>query len=280
MSAGFAAKVKHSTASLAVHKAQLRSTETLLANIDVKLRHVFRLMDLPEELRRIILAMVAQEWTYGIGGPYFASQCLPSTAFAGNEQLRQETILASLQHRAVSAYWDPESTEEWLSKLEFGVLQEAGTTSIRDGFSAVLAANIERNDRHCRDDWWKVTARLLQRFENLRDLNVSCSNAIKMFEIGLDHGISDDALGAKVRECNLDLTLLETPSLKRLMVTMGFRREFHAEWLWYGQAADVPEWRRVIEHGCQRVAKWLSEEYSARGLVVTVDILTDLEIGW
>jgi len=59
MSSDFAAKVKHNNASLAVHRAQPKGTQALLANI--RLRHVFRLMDLPEELNRICRSLVSPQ---------------------------------------------------------------------------------------------------------------------------------------------------------------------------------------------------------------------------
>ena len=59
MSSNFAAKVKHNNASFAVHRAQLKDTQALLANM--RRRHVFPLMELPEEVRILILSCL-----YGI----------------------------------------------------------------------------------------------------------------------------------------------------------------------------------------------------------------------
>jgi hypothetical protein len=264
MSSELAAKAKHSTASLALHRAQLKGTQAALAKI--KHRHVFRLMDLPEEVRRVILVMLVR------------SQCdlrefhykLPAITAVVNEQLRQETILAALQNNVLDLGWGPEMTQEWLPTVNFGVLQKIGFSCPRDGLGAIRTADVIWRDTD--------TTRFLGRLENLRDLLVIFADAAKMFGIGSDYSISGDALGASVRECDLDLPSLDLRSLRKLTIIVRFnykRHEFVRDVEPY-----VPDWRDRIEEGCKKVAGWLSKEYSARGQRVTIVIQTELGDDW
>lgn len=274
MSSGFATKVKHGNASLDIHKAQLEDTQASLAKIER--RHVFPLMDVPEELRKIILVMVVHNEMRDAG---LTSMGAPrgryALTYAGNKQLRLETILAVLQNVPVCLDWDPQRTENWLSTVNFGVLQQAGITSTRDGFSAVRTVDFTRYSLFMPDEW-KIAARMLKRFENLHEMIVQSCDADRMFNIGF-YDISGDELGEKMRFCNLDLPAFDVPSLRRLTVTVVFNDCYARENLEDRVAAEVPEWKTIIEHGCQKVAGWLREEYSARGMRVTVDIQTQLD---
>lgn len=260
MSSELAAKAKHSTASLAAHRAQLKGTQAALAKI--KHRHVFRLMDLPEDVRRIILVMLVRNQCK-LGEFHYK---LPAITAAGNEQLRQETILAALQNNVLGLTWGPELTQEWLPTVKFGALQKTGIPCPRDGLGAIRTADVIWRDTD--------TTRFLGRLENLRDLLVIFADAAKMFGIGSDYSISGDALGASVRECNLDLPSLHLRRLRKLTITVRFnhkRHEFVRDVEPY-----VPDWRKRIEDGCKKVAGWLSEEYSARGRRVTVAMQIEL----
>jgi hypothetical protein len=269
MSSELATKVKHSDSkSFTVQKAQLRDTQASLAKI--KYRHVFRLMDLPEEVRRIILIMLVRGQC-DLGSFYYDR---PAIAAAGNEQLRLEVILAALQNNALDATWQCKLTTKWLETVGFDALQKAGMTCPRDGFSAIRAVDIRRRSDWTRGD--QLTTRLLGRLENLRDLRVVCNDATRMFEIGSEYGISGDALGAEVRQCNLDLPWLDLPNLRKLTVVMRLDTVTREEWM-RNVASYVPDWRERIEDGCKKVAGWLSEEYSALGLKVTVVIQTELD---
>jgi hypothetical protein len=259
MSSDFAAKVVNNNARLAVHKAQLRATESSLANLDIKRRHaihltglrdnrknVFRLMDLPEELRRVILEMVVKEKMDDI---YLSDmpQDLPAIAAAGNEQLRQETILAILENTTVNARFRPDLQEQWLSTVSFGVLQQAGISPHPDGFSAIRTAELEIYDFGIIIE--DMAARLVKRFENLRQLTVKSSAGVGMFELGFDD-TSGDALGAKVRECNLGLPSFELSQLRRLQVTVRINCLATMKY----NIKSIPEWRSIIEHGCKKMA--------------------------
>jgi hypothetical protein len=274
VSSELAETVEHSKiASLAVFSAQLRATQASLARF--KRRHVFRLMDLPGELRMMILVMLVKNQC-DIGEFKYR---LPAIAAAGNEQLRLETILAALQNNVFDTLWQCDLTPKWLETVNFGALQKAGMTCPRDGFSAVRAVDISRCSGDLRPGD-QATKRLLGRFENLRDLLVICTDATRMFEIGLEHGSSGDALGAQVRECNLDLPSLDLPNLRKLTVTVRFSHTITLkEWM-CNIEPYVPNWRAAIEDGCKEVARWLSDEYSARGLRVTVVVQTALDDGW
>lgn len=255
MSSEFAAKVKHSNAGLALHKAQLRATETSLARI--KCRHVFHLMYLPEELRRIILVMVVKEEAghSSLCGHYD----LPAIAATGNKQLSLETVLAALQNIPVCANWNPESLVKWLSTVNFSLLRQAGITSTQNGFSAVRSAEIIRRDGPAKHQW-SIPRRLLSRFKNLQHLTVPCPSAILMFGIGSDSNLAGEELGASVRECNLDLPRFNLRNLKKLTVILTFKGwNERGDWQ-YSIARDIPEWRAIIEHGCQKVAGWLAQE--------------------
>ena len=199
---------------------------------------------------------------------------LPAIARAGNEQLRLETILAALQNNVLETIWESVQTPKWLATVSFDALQKAGTTCPRDGLSAIRMVEASRCSRILTADD-EENARLLGRLENLRDLLVICSEAIEMFEIGSDYGMFGAALGARVRECNLDLPSLNLPSLRKLTITMRFD---HTREKWIERIEPhVTDWKTRIEDGCKKVAGWLREEYSARGLRVTVDIQTDLD---
>lgn len=268
MSSEFADKAKHSNASLALHKAQLKDTQASLARI--KYRHVFRLMDLPEELMMKILVMLVRN-ECNLGEFHYR---LPAIAATGNQQLRLETLLAALQNNILCTIWQNKSTLKWLSKVSFSALQNAGLTCPRNGLSAIRTVDISR----CSGRWTegdRDTTRLLVRLKNLRDLLIVCNDAKKMFEIGSDYSISGDALGAEVRECNLDLPSLHLPSLRKMTITMRFDHE-REEWM-RNVGAYVPDWEKRIRDGCERVARWLSEEYGARGLRVIVDMQTEID---
>lgn len=267
MSSEFAAKAKHSKTALALHKAQLEATQTSLANI--RRRHVFRLMDLPKELRRMILVMHLRDqcdlsWIW-YGLPNI------TCAATGNEQLRQEVILVALQNNPLSAVWAIQRTMEWLSTIDFGVLQRAGMTCPRDGFGAIRTVEISGNSNTCIERL-EETTRLLGQFENLRELRFLSTDATEMFDIGCEHGISGGALGARVRECNLDLSSLDLPNLRKVTVTIKLSTVDSTR-----DVSHIPEWKAIIQKGCQQVTRWLDEEFSARGLRVTVVIQTELD---
>jgi hypothetical protein len=108
MSSDFAAKVKHNNASFAVHRAQLKGTQALLANM--RCRHVFPLMELPEEVRRLILIMLVRNQC-NLGEFKYE---LPAIAWAGNEQLCSKTLLAALQNNVLDQTSDREMMPNWL----------------------------------------------------------------------------------------------------------------------------------------------------------------------
>jgi hypothetical protein len=285
MSLDFAAKVMQSAASFAVHKAQLRATEAWLAEITIKRtrairltgladnrRNIFHIMDLPEEVRRIILEMVVQETVDNVN-LCDIPHALPAIAAAGNEQLRQETILAILENMTVSASWRPELQESWLSTVNFGVLQQAGISPIQDGFSAIRVTKMRICEYGLQTN--NGPLRLVKRFANLRELTVESTAGVEMFRLGFDN-ISGDAVGARVRECNLDLPSLELSNLRRLKVTLRINSLCYDHWR--NEIACFPEWKSIIEHGCKKLAQWLSDEYDARGMRVTVEIQADLDM--
>jgi len=285
MSSDFAAKVGQSPASLAVHKARLQATEASLVNLNIKRAHairltglpdirkkVFRLMDLPEELRRVILEMVVIE---NIDDMVLARmpRNLPAIAAAGNEQLRQETILAVLGSFEVYANGAPKRSEDWLSTVNFGLLEQAGVTPVRDGFGAVRTAYLDSSEYGCPSIECEEAVHLVKRFENLRQLTVRSSAGIHIFYLGSDD-ISGEALGARVRGYGLGLPSFELPNLRKVTVNVTINtlcRQY-----WEENIACVPEWKSIIERGCQKLAVWLGEEYNKRGMSVTVDINADL----
>ena len=270
-SSEFAAKAKHSNASFALQKSQLQATEVSLAKI--KRKYVFRLMDLPEELRRIILDMATPEragdWLLPVG-----LTSLPATRAAGSMQLRLETILIVLQKRVIRVDHYPKEVERWLSGISFGLLQQAGVASCQDAFSAIRRVEITR-DSALRGTGGgggeEESARVVQRFENLRELIVFNKDATKIYAIGADDEISDDDLGTRLREYQLDLPSFNLVDLKRLIVQVYFR-EFAYGVDYQRDVVSVQESRDILERGCRKVAGWLSKEYSARGLQVTVDV--------
>jgi hypothetical protein len=264
MSSDFAAKVKHNNASFAVHRAQLKGTQALLANM--RRKHVFPLMELPEEVRRLILIMLVrnqcnlQEFKYE----------LPAIAWAGNDQLCSETLLAALQNNVLDQTSFGEMMQNWLATVSFDALQKTGVPCPQNGLGAIRTVDILHYSEPYLDVW-KHTTRLLSRLENLRDLLVICYEGTEMFEIASDYGMFGDALGARVRGCNLDLPSLNLPSLRKLTIALRCYR-----WM-DNTEPDFTDRSKRIEDGCKKVAGWLSEEYIARGLRVTVHIQTDID---
>jgi hypothetical protein len=116
---------------------------------------------------------------------------------------------------------------------------------------------------------------LIARFDNLHHLMVRSYEAIELFEIGLDPDITGDALGERVRECNLDLPALGFTNMRRVTINFQFKNWISRNLWTIATEGDIPKWRTFLEQGAQKVAEWIGEEYKALGLRVVVDVQTD-----
>lgn len=120
-------------------------------------------MDLPEELRRIILEMAMPDlakddtrWDCQMyseplvprqfRGPEEKDYGYLSVAAAtGNQRLRQETILVALEKGIISlCYWH-DKVAECLTRVDFGLLRQAGTTDYQNGCDAVRRLHINHS---------------------------------------------------------------------------------------------------------------------------------------
>lgn len=275
MSSELATSMKQSGASFALHKAQLRDSEELVAGMQRK--HVFRLMDLPPELRLIILEMAMpgranraiRPENRGAGLDEFQEgrdpRFLSATAAVGNELLRQETILVTLQKGTLGISHAPKELGDWLSKVRFDLLQSPGAPSqYQDGLMAVRTAE-EYSCIYTNPDPLALSTQLVSRLKNLRKLTVRFYNADAVHSIGTDPLIVGETLSPIMQRCNLNLPAFTPSSLRNLTIKVCSP----------GTGRHDVVCDHFFEIGCRKVAQLLIEKYRARGLSVAVDVQND-----
>lgn len=199
MSSQLASKIKNNGAGHAVLKQQLLGTRQLVQRHAHT--HIFRFMDLPQELREdiLLLSMVTGARVHASSGHRYVRvspekavethprdpRYLPHTAFAGNRLLRVESILVALQQKQVRI--DSPSNcldfKKWLSGIDFEPARRAGVTGHKTGFDAVKSLEFVA----IRDQFTPKRLRhrevnelgeweLLEKCSNLRSLTVDVDN--------------------------------------------------------------------------------------------------------
>lgn len=145
MSSALAGKMAKNVKGYGVHKVQLRATQHL---IQKRLRqHVFRFMDLPQEIREIILSLLVGDsssvtWTEGWPKPVSYKEdpnILPVTAWVGNRMLRLETIVVTLRKLELGVHCGSylRRFTRWLSGIELAPARQAGVTQLNSSFEAL-----------------------------------------------------------------------------------------------------------------------------------------------
>lgn len=96
------------------------------------------------------------------GDPGFLS----ATTRMNNERLRLETILVTLQEGLINVDCRTQALGHWLISIDFGLLRQAGTTSLQNGLGALRAVRVCAGIGH----QFESTGALLSRLPNLQEL--------------------------------------------------------------------------------------------------------------